>query len=500
VKRTLSPVTMGAFQTGQMTDRQRELWERISQYEFDDPASEYPFTERLATENGWSLGYALRVVGEYRRFAFLAVVAGHPVSPSDPVDQAWHLHQLYSDSYWDDFNAEVLGKTLSHQPTKGGEEEADKFAQWYDKTRDSYRRFFGLQPPADIWPSGDTDESAKPYFTRVNHAENWVVGKGRVRAAALFVLVWAGTSAGLFATGSALGGGSPLNFKGPDFLSFYIISLLGAVGVLVYLVLLARKMDGEVPSPESLDAYELACLNGGPRLAVFAAIAKLFNEGKLRKNAGTDTFSGDTAYAPPTHPLELRIFEYAVRLGGGCSPSSLCQATQIQTAALVNELEDRGLWFTEAQFQRLRGIVAGVICGLASLGCAKLFIGLTRGKPVFFLLVLTAATLIAGLYYCKKMHRRTSIGNSALALSKERCERAVGHAALNDSAAVALVVGGLGLAALPMVGMSDLRRTLVPPPQVGGDGSSGCSTSTCGSSCGGGGGCGGGGCGGCGGS
>ena len=60
---------------------------------------------RLASENGWSREYAVRVMQEYRRFAFLAVAAGHPVSPSDAVDQAWHLHLVYTRSYWDEFCA-----------------------------------------------------------------------------------------------------------------------------------------------------------------------------------------------------------------------------------------------------------------------------------------------------------------------------------------------------------------------------------------------------------
>ena len=31
---------------------------------------------------------ARRVIREYKRFTFLAMEAGHPVTPSDPVDQA----------------------------------------------------------------------------------------------------------------------------------------------------------------------------------------------------------------------------------------------------------------------------------------------------------------------------------------------------------------------------------------------------------------------------
>jgi hypothetical protein len=79
-----------------MTAEQKELWERIQAYEPDDPRAAVPFSARLARDNGWSEEFAERVVAEYRRFAFLAVAAGHPVSPSDAVDQAWHLHLLYT--------------------------------------------------------------------------------------------------------------------------------------------------------------------------------------------------------------------------------------------------------------------------------------------------------------------------------------------------------------------------------------------------------------------
>ncbi|MFN7895442.1 MAG: hypothetical protein ACK535_03795 [Cyanobacteriota bacterium] len=36
-------------------------------------------------------------------FLFLAVEAGHPVSPSRPVDLAWHQHLLDTRRYWQEF-------------------------------------------------------------------------------------------------------------------------------------------------------------------------------------------------------------------------------------------------------------------------------------------------------------------------------------------------------------------------------------------------------------
>jgi len=56
----------------------------------------------------WSEIYTIRVIQEYKKFVFLAMVANHVVSPSVPIDRVWHLHLLYTISYWDKFCGEVL--------------------------------------------------------------------------------------------------------------------------------------------------------------------------------------------------------------------------------------------------------------------------------------------------------------------------------------------------------------------------------------------------------
>ncbi|MEL6218435.1 MAG: hypothetical protein AAFR79_08205, partial [Pseudomonadota bacterium] len=73
-------------------ERDQELWNRISSVEFDLPEALLDFTARLARENGWSRNFADRAIQEYRRFAYIAVMAPHEVTPSDEVDQVWHLH------------------------------------------------------------------------------------------------------------------------------------------------------------------------------------------------------------------------------------------------------------------------------------------------------------------------------------------------------------------------------------------------------------------------
>ena len=62
----------------------------------------------------------MRAIEEYRRFLLLGVAAGHPVSPSDTVDQVWHLHLTYTRRYWDTLCRDTLGRLLHHEPTQGG--------------------------------------------------------------------------------------------------------------------------------------------------------------------------------------------------------------------------------------------------------------------------------------------------------------------------------------------------------------------------------------------
>ncbi len=166
-----------------MSPNQIQVYERIKAFRFDDDDAVLPFVSRLERENGWSRTYAVRAVAEYRKFVFLALVAGHPVSPYDEVDQVWQLHLLYTRSYWDRFCGQTLGRALHHEPSKGGTPEKDKFGTWYAATLESYRKHFAAVPPPDIWPDPETRFGTHSRFERIDRQRFCVIARTWMKAA-----------------------------------------------------------------------------------------------------------------------------------------------------------------------------------------------------------------------------------------------------------------------------------------------------------------------------
>jgi hypothetical protein len=160
-----------------------DLWQRLAAYEIGPPDAALTFAARLARENRWSVAHAERVIGEYKRFCYLAVVAGHEVTPSDAVDQAWHLHLTYTRDYWDRFCPAVLDMPLHHGPTAGGPVERSRYYDQYAQTLKAYEDHFGAPPPADLWPPAARRFGVDPLSYRVNPRDVVVMNRTGVVAA-----------------------------------------------------------------------------------------------------------------------------------------------------------------------------------------------------------------------------------------------------------------------------------------------------------------------------
>lgn len=159
-----------------MTQSETLLWNRLKSFELDQKEDQLTFSQRLARENGWNRNYTLRVITEYKKFLFLCCTSPHPVTPSDPVDQAWHLHLTYTKSYWNDLCKNTLEREIHHNPTKGGAGERKKFDSLYTGAHGVYIEKFGAAPPDDIWHDNKTRFSEID-FQRVNLSRYWLVKK-----------------------------------------------------------------------------------------------------------------------------------------------------------------------------------------------------------------------------------------------------------------------------------------------------------------------------------
>jgi len=125
-------------------------WRNIRDFALDKPNATYPFSRRLAEENDWTLAHALLVIREYKRFMYLCATSGYSVTPSLDVDEAWHLHQENTDSYWEEFCKKTLGKLFGHSPGNGSKEDDFKFEAVYERTLHDYTQVFG-PPPREVF-------------------------------------------------------------------------------------------------------------------------------------------------------------------------------------------------------------------------------------------------------------------------------------------------------------------------------------------------------------
>ena len=102
--------------------KDKALWDRIASHVLDQPRIEEPFSVKLAQAEGWTHDFAQAVIEEYRWFLYLACISDDPVTPSQTIDRAWHMHLTFSRDYWEVLCPKTLGRDLHHEPCSGPKE------------------------------------------------------------------------------------------------------------------------------------------------------------------------------------------------------------------------------------------------------------------------------------------------------------------------------------------------------------------------------------------
>jgi uncharacterized protein (TIGR04222 family) len=335
-----------------MLDKQ-QLYQSICDYELDDSSHEFGFLAHLMRANGWSRPFALRAIEEYRKFVFLALVADHQVTPSDQVDQVWHLHLLFSDAYWNDFCPRVLGRPLHHHPAKGGQAEQDRFHEQYCATIRSYRQHFG-EPPLDLWPPLDVRFGSDLQMQRGPIRRPFRLWRGwrswrrwRWSAPMGGLLIGLGVIASALASAAAETSSEPASRSWGLIWLFASPLLAGHFWFAVHFLRpLLRQPSGGSSMP-ALNEQELAYLARGPSGALEAALASLVQSGVLLPNLKERTLVAVGESEAPLQNLARRMMTIHHTLRSRNSSEvtyqDIISSKDYDFTAIVTSLQSRGL-------------------------------------------------------------------------------------------------------------------------------------------------------------
>ncbi|WP_406071447.1 TIGR04222 domain-containing membrane protein [Micromonospora sp. NBC_01638] len=302
--------------------------------------------------------------------------------------------------------------------------------------------------------------------------------------------------------------GDTWGIPGPTFLRYYLVAAAVVVAIAVYHRVRLALGSGAVAMAGPLGPQQVAYLNGGPQLAVHAALGGLRGSGAIGvKPDRRLTTIGATPVG--LTPLDQAIHWAAHRHS---RVRDLPQDERVRVALhqLRNGLEQRGLLTNDMQRRRAR-FWTTILFALLGLGVLRLISGLISGHPFGYLL-LTLIPLLTATLVLRRAPLRTRAGRAALhGVRREHSHLAPASApayATYGAAGAAMGVALYGTASLWVLDpgfaeQAEIQRQAAASSGWtggsggssggGGDSSGGDGGSSCG---GGGGGCGGGGCGG----
>jgi len=492
-----------------------DLIRRVEDFQIDAKNPQLTFADRLSRENGWTKSHAIRVIHEYKRFAILAMTAGHPVSPSGDVDQAWHLHLTYTRSYWNHFCREVLRAELHHAPTTGGPEEFAKHYRQYIQTLESYKHLFGEHPPADIWPEPVKEFQGSGHKRWVDSSRYWLFPRFRFLRIQFFLGVMS-ILATLGCGAAEFNNVNPFQLDGPQFLIFYSLLFFVAAAFSLYFHWYYPRNQRNV-SVENLaeDLYLVSALAHGPSGVIRAALAKLVKEKHLlieEQKAPVQPWYLTVKTPPvkvrrgkplPSDRPEIETILYQTADGTlnlkevveAAIPAAKISSERLRELELADPVEEG--WFP-------RKLPALVLAVLAVLGIVRLIIGISRGKPITILLILTflcVGLLIMIWYVRRKLTPLGSTTRKALLDHFEDLENKIKYRPSHSTGDIALAAGLFGIVTTQQYPELQILDDAMKREKVFAHNELAGHTSGCDSGCGGGGGGGGcgGGCGGCGG-
>lgn len=446
------------------TTMHAELWQRLRTHLFES-ADGLDFTARLAREQGWTRDEARAAIDEYRKFCFLACTEGRCMTPSEIVDQVWHLHLTYTRDYWKVFCPNVLGSDLHHEPTRGNAGEAAQFRECYADTLAAYHAHFGA-PPERFWPGTIERFRNAARFRWIDRERHLLLPRPRLPALRARIAAALGLLLTCLSPAVQAQSADPLDWSGGAFLALYV-GLMAVCAVAASLWHRALRENGSQYDGAGLDTLQIAYLAGGNARVLDAAVADLMDRGVVAwdASAGKLVATGQNGESLP--PQLKRIYRDLCAEG---RPAKL--ANRLDVHSMEAGLEARGLLLDAAARTRATWLPLLLPAALIVFGVLKILIGLSRDKPIGFLVFLIVSTAVLSLIAAAKTSGRSRAGDRALARVQERYAHTA-RAPRSGELPLAVALAGTAIMATTAYAAYHEART----PASSSSDSSGCSSS-----------------------
>jgi uncharacterized protein (TIGR04222 family) len=359
------------------------LLQRVEAFGLNEPGDPLGFESRLADDQGWTLGYALAVVEEYRRFLVLTQVTGHAASPSPDVDEAWHLH-LTRTAHYEAFCNAVFGRFLHHAPARPGER--SRHDEMYRQTLADYQQAFGATAPPVVWPRPGKSPPPRPAVP------GWTVPATLRRGHRLaFAAV-----AGAFTGGLLLRAAGLLEpLQGVRAFPF-LAAVLAATVTLGWWGLRARRAPAQAAARDRLEPYEAAWFSGAAERMAMTAIVALTERGVLlppgrpsERGARPPIGLNMCVERHAMHPAEAVCLAAAGE--GGLRFTAACVAMRSLAATYERRLIAAGIASDIAALPAHRAQALLGLVVLLAIEVERIVHGLGSPHPVGFLVLLALA-------------------------------------------------------------------------------------------------------------
>ncbi len=374
------------------------LWDKVKNFDFNQPLTDYGFVTRLADKNKWTKNFTEKAILEYKKFMYLAATANTMVSPSEIVDIVWHQHLIFTKSYNEFCN--LLEKKIQHIPSTHNKAEFEKFKNAKDNTTKLYEQEFGKQPK-NIWEYNSMYQPLNLKKSKLTREK--IITLGLVIS--LIVLI-------------------PLHFllqplysqiNGLDFFSFYISFLIIAIIGLksfnsFYLKNILANWSDDV-FINDLSISEVIYLKKGKKNDVIHhAINKLIKNKKIKINSKHEIEIGSKT--APKSVEEFVILDSFTILSSTSSP--------VFYPALLKAISNKEVFRNTYQamdkfidtitssksFTKLFLINYIVISAALIIGCIRLFMGISNHRPFLFIAILLGVLLISSIIHLYNLSKK----------------------------------------------------------------------------------------------